>query len=277
MQAPTGSNSQGWAWVVRRGRRQEEGDRRLLRQELRPVREQPARAQFKDDDLRATQRDAVTIVGDLPARELPPRAVHGHPRHPGSASTTCRRRCRRRSGDRSCRRCGSFMLAARERGLGSAWTTLHLPNEKEVAELLGIPYDKCSQAGLFPIAYTIGTDFKPAEAPARRPSSSTGTPGEATPASLSRKVRQIWRSLRDRRTPGVALQRVDEARRDERGVVDDRELGEAHAAVVEGQPTEVSAGAEHAGVALGRRLEHRVASRSRGRRRSREQRRRHGA
>ena len=55
------------------------------------------------------------------------------------------------------------MLAARERGLGSAWTTLHLPNEKEVAELLGIPYDKWSQAGLFPIAYTIGTDFKPAK------------------------------------------------------------------------------------------------------------------
>ena len=57
----------------------------------------------------------------------------------------------------------SFMLAARARGLGSAWTTLHLPNEKEVAELLGIPYDKWSQAGLFPIAYTVGTDFKPAK------------------------------------------------------------------------------------------------------------------
>ena len=56
----------------------------------------------------------------------------------------------------------SFMLALRERGLGSAWTTLHLPNEREVAELLGIPYDRYTQAGLFPIAYTIGTDFKPA-------------------------------------------------------------------------------------------------------------------
>ena len=40
---------------------------------------------------------------------------------------------------------------------------MHLPNEKEVAELIGIPYDKWSQAGLFPIAYTIGTDFKPAK------------------------------------------------------------------------------------------------------------------
>ena len=55
------------------------------------------------------------------------------------------------------------MLALRERGLGSAWTTLHLPNEKEVAELLGIPYDTVTQAGLFPIAYTKGTDFKLAQ------------------------------------------------------------------------------------------------------------------
>ena len=54
----------------------------------------------------------------------------------------------------------SFMLALRERGLGSAWTTLHLPNEKEAAELLGIPFDQYTQAGLFPVAYTIGTDFK---------------------------------------------------------------------------------------------------------------------
>ena len=56
----------------------------------------------------------------------------------------------------------SFMLALRSRGLGSAWTTLHLAREREVAELLGIPYDRCTQAGLFPIAYTKGTDFKPA-------------------------------------------------------------------------------------------------------------------
>ena len=56
----------------------------------------------------------------------------------------------------------SFMLALRSRGLGSAWTTLHLPHEKDTAELLGIPYDSVTQAGLFPIAYTKGTDFKKA-------------------------------------------------------------------------------------------------------------------
>lgn len=56
----------------------------------------------------------------------------------------------------------SFMLAARARGLGTAWTTLHLVYEKEVAEIIGIPYERYTQIALTPIAHTIGTDFKPA-------------------------------------------------------------------------------------------------------------------
>jgi nitroreductase len=57
----------------------------------------------------------------------------------------------------------SFVLALRSRGLGSAWTTIHLYREREMAELLGIPYDEVTQAGLFPVAYTIGSQFKPAD------------------------------------------------------------------------------------------------------------------
>jgi nitroreductase len=60
----------------------------------------------------------------------------------------------------------SLILALRSRGLGSAWTTLTLAREREVAELLGIPYEHWMQAGLFPIAHTIGTDFR---RPPRRP------------------------------------------------------------------------------------------------------------
>jgi len=59
----------------------------------------------------------------------------------------------------------SFMLALRERGLGSCWTTMHLADEREVAEMLNIPYDQYTQAGLFPVAYTIGTDFTLAKRP----------------------------------------------------------------------------------------------------------------
>lgn len=55
----------------------------------------------------------------------------------------------------------SFMLALRSRGLGSAWTTAHLHREAEMADLLGIPLARTTQVGLFPVAYTIGTDFRP--------------------------------------------------------------------------------------------------------------------
>ena len=54
----------------------------------------------------------------------------------------------------------NFMLAARARGLGTCWTTLHLLHEKEAAELLGIP-DHVMQGALIPVAHTLGTDFQP--------------------------------------------------------------------------------------------------------------------
>lgn len=55
----------------------------------------------------------------------------------------------------------SLMLALRSRGLGSAWTTLHLVYERDVAQVLGIP-DTVTQAALLPVAYYIGDDFRPA-------------------------------------------------------------------------------------------------------------------
>jgi nitroreductase len=55
----------------------------------------------------------------------------------------------------------SLMLALRARGLGSAYTTLHLAYENDVAEILGIP-PTVTQAALIPVAYFTGDDFKPA-------------------------------------------------------------------------------------------------------------------
>ena len=54
----------------------------------------------------------------------------------------------------------SLMLARRSRGLGTAWTTLHLYHEKEVAGLLGIPADGTQVAHLS-VAYYTGSEFKP--------------------------------------------------------------------------------------------------------------------
>ncbi len=55
----------------------------------------------------------------------------------------------------------SFMLAARARGLGTCWTTLHLQHEREAADILGIPYDRVMQGALIPVAHTIGETFRP--------------------------------------------------------------------------------------------------------------------
>jgi nitroreductase len=57
----------------------------------------------------------------------------------------------------------SLHLALRSRGLGSTWTTLHLYREEEAADVLGIPYGEHIQVGLFPVAYTLGTMFHPAD------------------------------------------------------------------------------------------------------------------
>ena len=59
----------------------------------------------------------------------------------------------------------SFQLAARARGLGSAWTTFHLVHEQQVADILGIP-PTVTQIALLPVAFYTGDSFSPAP---RRP------------------------------------------------------------------------------------------------------------
>jgi nitroreductase len=56
----------------------------------------------------------------------------------------------------------SFALALRSRGLGTAYTTLHLHHEREAAELLGIP-DTVTQVALLPVAHVTGSNFRPAD------------------------------------------------------------------------------------------------------------------
>jgi len=55
----------------------------------------------------------------------------------------------------------SFMLAARARSLGTAWTTMHLAHEEEAAEILGLPPGRYTQAGLTPIAHLLRPDVGP--------------------------------------------------------------------------------------------------------------------
>jgi nitroreductase len=161
LQAPTGSNSQGWSWFFVEDPAKKKAIADLYGSNFDEYVDSPRRPEYPEGDLRAQHRDAVTSSAiylrqhfhEVPVMMIP--LIEG--------------RLDRLSAANAAGAWGSilpavwsFMLALRERGLGSAWTTIHLRYEKEAAEILGIPFDRYTQAGLFPIAYTIGTDFKPA-------------------------------------------------------------------------------------------------------------------
>jgi nitroreductase len=162
LQAPTGGNRQGWHWVFVEDPGAKKTIGEIYRTNFYEYRNQPA-PQYKDGDSRADRQDKVIDSASYLADNF-------H-RAPLMLIPCLWGRYDGLSGAESAGAWGSllpamwsYMLALRERGLGSAWTTLHLMNggEQRVAELLGIPFDKVTQGGLLPIAYTIGTDFKPA-------------------------------------------------------------------------------------------------------------------
>jgi nitroreductase len=163
-QAPSGSNSQGWQFLLVTERDKIERIAECYRSafadyEAGPA--QPTRLHTDDPSMAQTQERVLNSAQYLaanmhkvPALLIP--CMEGRPD----------------SGDLPLGTIAgmygsvipatwSFMLAARERGLGTCWTTLHLNFEKEIAELLQIP-DHFSQVALIPIAYTRGTHFQEA-------------------------------------------------------------------------------------------------------------------
>jgi len=164
VQAPTGSNSQGWHFVVITDaeKRKAIGDiyRRgynLYRQQMdagkQVVQRSSQIAGSTLEKVRSSSQYLADHMGEVSVLMIP--CIYG-----------------RVEGLPTLAQAGTwgsilpatwnFMLAARERGLGTTWTTLHLTFEQEAAEVLGIPYAKITQAALIPVAYTLGTDFKPA-------------------------------------------------------------------------------------------------------------------
>jgi nitroreductase len=159
-QAPTGSNRQGWRWVVvtearKRARLAEiyrAGGAEYLSAALAAV--PPGDAQ-----TRRVYESALWLVehlAEVPVHVIPcalgrlPDGVPGGMKAGfyGSIFPAV----------------WSFQLALRSRGLGSVLTTLHVNRESEAAELLGIPAD-VTQVGLLPVAYTTKADFRPASRP----------------------------------------------------------------------------------------------------------------
>jgi nitroreductase len=157
MQAPTASNAQDWRWLVIT----DAGKRAAIAEIYASIgAEYLAHAAVNESDPQ-TQRVYRSALGltetlaEVPVHVIPclQRRFDGNDLLVASSAWA------------SIIPAGwSFLLALRSRGLGSVWTTMHLGKEKEVAELLGIPAT-VTQAALFPVAYTIGTDFRPAARP----------------------------------------------------------------------------------------------------------------
>lgn len=157
VQAPTGSNSQTWRWLVI-----DDADKR---QALADLYRRGGEAYLTAAGETATGqtgrvfRSALYLMEHLhevPVHVIP--CLEGRPRDGASVTQL--------GGYYASiyPAVWSFQLALRARGLGSCLTTLHLGFEKEAAEILGIP-ENVVQTALLPVAYTLGTDFKRAARP----------------------------------------------------------------------------------------------------------------
>ncbi len=162
VQAPSGSNSQRWHFVVITDAQKRMAIADLYRRSFASYRQMSSAGRTATEDTaRGQTQKRVVDSADYLASHLHEVPVHVIPCIQG-----------RLDGLPSNMQAGvwgsilpatwSFMLAARARGLGTVWTTLHLAFEREAAEVLGIPYEHVTQAALIPVAYTLGTDFKPA-------------------------------------------------------------------------------------------------------------------
>jgi nitroreductase len=158
VQAPTGSNQQGWRWMVIRDASKKEALAEMYRE---AGGEYLAAAAASADS--ATQQGRVIDSANYLAQHLGQVPVLVIPLIIGRLPDNSANAAAGLMGS-ILPAVWSFQLALRSRGLGSCLTTLHLGKEQEAAELLGIP-DHMTQAGLIPVAYTKGTDFRPAARP----------------------------------------------------------------------------------------------------------------
>ncbi|MCA2185810.1 nitroreductase family protein [Nonomuraea cavernae] len=162
LQAPSGSNRQGWQWIVVTdpGIRAKIGDYYRRSFEVYYRSGGSAAALFEDDPDRAEVQRRVSEsaaylgdhMGEVPVLMIPCIQVGSRGLPEGNQAGLW---------GSLLPAVWSYMLAARARGLGTAWTTLHLAYEREVAELLDIP-DDVRQGALIPTAYYTGDSFRPA-------------------------------------------------------------------------------------------------------------------
>ena len=158
VQAPTGSNAQTWRWLV-----VDDADRRRALAELygKSARDylSTAAAEAPVGQNKRVFESALYLMDHL--HRVPVHVIPCLAGRPGEGAPMVEVGSLFGSIFPAV---WSFQLALRARGLGSTLTTLHLLHEQEAADLLGIP-DGVMQVALLPVAYTLGTDFKPASRP----------------------------------------------------------------------------------------------------------------
>lgn len=163
LQAPTGSNSQGWHWIIVEDAAKKKALADIYRRNWAVYASMPGR-EYSAGDSRGERMDLVRDSASYLAENFEKAPLLLIPAIDGRLDNLPAFATAGAWGS-LLPAVWSFMLALRERAMGSAWTTIHLMNggEEEAAKLLGIPHDRVTQGGLFPIAYTKGTDFKPAK------------------------------------------------------------------------------------------------------------------
>jgi len=163
LQAPTGSNAQGWHFVVVTDAKKRAGVAALYKRAfgLYTSSGSPMRTELPPEDLRAQQFPRILDSAAYLAEHLHEVPVHVVPCVEGRVENAGVLAQASVYGS-ILPAVWSLMLALRARGLGSAWTTLHIMFEQEAASLLGIPAD-ITQTALIPIAHYSGKTFKPAD------------------------------------------------------------------------------------------------------------------
>jgi nitroreductase len=160
-QAPTGSNAQGWHFVVVTEPETRARLTALYRQGLELLLPTYASGPFPADDARTRQLPGMLASGSHLYEHLHEVPVLVIPCIEGRFETASVVMQATLYGS-IFPAVWSFILALRARGIGSCLTTDHLFHEAEAAQILGIP-DTVTQVALLPVAYFTGTDFKPAK------------------------------------------------------------------------------------------------------------------
>jgi nitroreductase len=164
LQAPTASNSQDWHFVVVTDPRQRQALATLYRKGAERYRE--LMAPVFQQRMASSEQEARTLARVIDSAQYLIEHLQDVPIHviPCIQGRTDHLPIVAQSGlwGSILPAAWSFMLAARSRGLGRSLTSFHLFFEQEAAEVLGIPYEEVMQAALIPVAYTLGTEFKPA-------------------------------------------------------------------------------------------------------------------